>query len=185
MGELFDAPCPADVTLQDQIACVQRELAMRKQVYARRVTEGKMSPNTARLEILRMEAVLATLQQRDTVARAPVIKDSYGYTSPAPGHHWMTYCPEQGAEFHKTRQEAEARAATLIKEWFCDGWGEDVDKVLVAQVVARSTQCDRIERPPLDELDENGCDGSGEYWEADWEYKCNYKLMPVLLNSGG
>lgn len=29
------------------------------------------------------------------------------------------------------------------------------------------------------ELDEEGCDGEGEYWDSEWEYKCNYKLAPV------
>lgn len=46
----------------DQIKCIERELAMRRSVYANRVRDRKMTQATADTEIGRMEAVLATLQ---------------------------------------------------------------------------------------------------------------------------
>lgn len=52
----------APVSLKDQIKCVIRELGMRREVYPRRVTIGKMTGAFAAKEICRMEAVLATLQ---------------------------------------------------------------------------------------------------------------------------
>jgi len=48
-------------TLQSQIECVERELKMRRHVYARRVSEGQMTGRFADYEIAAMEAVLATL----------------------------------------------------------------------------------------------------------------------------
>ena len=49
---------------------------------------------------------------------------------------------------------------------------------VVAGVVTHSAQeTDREDRPS--ELDEEGCDGDGIYWDPDCEYRCNYKLMPV------
>jgi hypothetical protein len=49
------------LTLDDQIKCVEREIAMRKNVYPRRVEAQKMSPNKMRYEIEAMQAVLTTL----------------------------------------------------------------------------------------------------------------------------
>ena len=56
MASLF----PVDLT--EQIRCVQREIAMRQNVYPRRVSSGHMSQKLADLEIARMQAVLETLK---------------------------------------------------------------------------------------------------------------------------
>jgi hypothetical protein len=55
MTELFPLP------LSEQIACVEREIELRRRVYARRVADRKMSRATADREIERMAAVLDTL----------------------------------------------------------------------------------------------------------------------------
>jgi len=49
-------------TLEDQIACVRREITLRERVYRRRVGEKKMSVALAEREIDTMRAVLATLE---------------------------------------------------------------------------------------------------------------------------
>lgn len=56
MPELF-AP-----TLQDEIACVEREVKMREQVYPRLVARGSMKQDTADRELVLMKAVLVTLK---------------------------------------------------------------------------------------------------------------------------
>lgn len=61
MPDLFKA-LPASVSLQRQIQAVEREIAMRRRVYARRVEQRAMRPQQADEEIAVMEAVLATLQ---------------------------------------------------------------------------------------------------------------------------
>lgn len=48
-------------TLDEQIECVDRELRYREHVYARRVSEKKMSQALADREMARMKAVRATL----------------------------------------------------------------------------------------------------------------------------
>jgi len=48
-------------TLAQQIACVTREIGMRRTVYARRVAEKKMTQHKAEDEIAAMEAVKSTL----------------------------------------------------------------------------------------------------------------------------
>lgn len=49
-------------TLQEQIRCVERELALRKRVYPRFVLTGKMSAPKADQELACMEAVLRTMR---------------------------------------------------------------------------------------------------------------------------
>ena len=63
--DLFPETVPAvqDVHIEDQILCVQRELAMRRRVYPGWVAKGRMTQESADLEIQRMQAVLATLRQ--------------------------------------------------------------------------------------------------------------------------
>lgn len=52
------------ITIDEQIAEVRREIAMRKRVYPRRTDEGKMKKEQADLQILMMEAVLQTLSDK-------------------------------------------------------------------------------------------------------------------------
>lgn len=53
------------ISLTEQIECVERELGLRKRVYPRRVGDGKMTQSLADKEIARMEAVLATLREKE------------------------------------------------------------------------------------------------------------------------
>ncbi len=53
----------AEIPLEAQIKCVQREITFRKRVYARRVSMGRMSSIFADQQIRLMEAVLKTLQE--------------------------------------------------------------------------------------------------------------------------
>ena len=55
---LFDE---APITLAMQIACVEREIAMRERVYPRWVEAGKMKQKDADDELAAMHAVLTTL----------------------------------------------------------------------------------------------------------------------------
>ena len=51
------------VTIAEQVACVDRELGMRKRVYPRWVANGKLNQAAADLEMRRMEAVRDTLRR--------------------------------------------------------------------------------------------------------------------------
>lgn len=55
MADLFP------VTLAEQVACVQREIAMRERVYPRFIEKGRMNAEKAGREIAAMKAVLETL----------------------------------------------------------------------------------------------------------------------------
>ncbi|MDP3417899.1 hypothetical protein [Falsiroseomonas sp.] len=58
------------VPLSDQIAAVQREIAMRQRVYPRWVAAGKMTQAKAEAETRGMQAVLDTLNQAEWALRA-------------------------------------------------------------------------------------------------------------------
>ena len=49
------------ITLDDQIKCVEREIAMRQRVYRKWVADGRMDKDNAAQEVERMTAVLRTL----------------------------------------------------------------------------------------------------------------------------
>lgn len=50
------------ISIEQQIACVRREIGYRERVYARRISDGKMTQKLADRELAAMRAVLATLE---------------------------------------------------------------------------------------------------------------------------
>ncbi len=50
------------VSLADQIVCVEREIGFRERMYPRWIREAKITQKVADLELVRLRAVLATLQ---------------------------------------------------------------------------------------------------------------------------
>jgi len=74
-------PTMIKVPLAGQIAEVEREIVMRRQVYGRKVQERRMRPAEADLLIARMEAVLKTLrwlEANETQVRAFVDQQQAG-----------------------------------------------------------------------------------------------------------
>jgi hypothetical protein len=60
MNDLFpDAPIP----LEAQIACVEREIVMRRRVYPEWIAKRRMTGERAQAEIRAMSAVLKTLRE--------------------------------------------------------------------------------------------------------------------------
>jgi len=49
------------VTLDDMLACAEREVGMRERVYPKRVADGKMRQDDADRELARMKAIYRTL----------------------------------------------------------------------------------------------------------------------------
>jgi hypothetical protein len=67
----------APLSLEDQMTCVRREIAMRRRVYPGQIARGTITQDWAAYQIAVMEAVLATLA---TLARA---EDPQGLLLPA------------------------------------------------------------------------------------------------------
>jgi hypothetical protein len=57
MSELFPP------SAEDLVQCIRREIALREQVYPRRVADRRMSQRLADRELLLMRAVLKTLER--------------------------------------------------------------------------------------------------------------------------
>ena len=74
MPELFP------IGLQDQIACVAREIKMRKKVYPRWVGQGNMTQETADREIAVMTEVLGTLNRLEQQAQQDARDSRYHAT---------------------------------------------------------------------------------------------------------
>lgn len=65
----------SDVTIDVQLKCVAREIALRRNVYRRRIEQGAMKPEEAQREITAMEAVYQSLLLLQ--APRPELKDTY------------------------------------------------------------------------------------------------------------
>ncbi len=51
------------ISLQEQLICVEREIAMRRRVYPRFIEQGRMKLDRAEREIAAMEAVAETIRR--------------------------------------------------------------------------------------------------------------------------
>lgn len=86
------------VPIEDQIKCVRREIALRRNVYRSRVEAGKMEPAEARRELDAMRAVLHTLEQAEQACY-----DLYAAL-------WPPGAPAEDAADERTRVLAEITA---------------------------------------------------------------------------
>ena len=93
---------------------------------------------------------------------------------------YFTYCHESGFDTHETIEGAIEDANERIPNYLDEGWSEDVTSVCVGKITHRAKMCDQVF--PDGEIDEDGFDESGCLWDPDWEYKCNYKMLPVEQN---
>lgn len=96
-------------------------------------------------------------------------------------YNFFVFCPEDGFEVFETLDEALDDANEKIKGYLADGWSEDVTGVCTGRITHRAKMCDQVF--PDGEIDEDGLDESGDYWDPDYGYKCNYKMLPVESNS--
>ena len=77
------------IDISDQIACIKRELSLRKGFYPTLIARGKMTPATAEQEISRMTAVLNTL----VLAERAHLDKSWNQPQPLPS--WQSYPKHQ------------------------------------------------------------------------------------------
>ena len=91
-------------------------------------------------------------------------------------YNFFVLCPENGFQVFETLNEALDAANERIKCYLADCWSEDVTSVCAGKITHRAKMCDQVF--PDGEIDEDGIDEAGEPWDPDWEYKCNYKMLP-------
>ena len=93
---------------------------------------------------------------------------------------FFVYCPEDGFDCFLTLDAALDEANGRIPNYLDEGWSEDVTSVCVGKITHRAQMCDQVFREG--NVDEDGHDESGDWWDPDWEYKCSYKIVRVEQN---
>ncbi len=101
-------------------------------------------------------------------------------SSPDPQHRFFIYDPND-AQFHyfATAAERDQYNDTVIQSYLDDGWDDTVERVVAGEITHSTQQVDRGERPPAEEIDAEGYDEDGRYWDESWDHYCNYQLQPV------
>ena len=92
-------------------------------------------------------------------------------------------CPCCGVYFDDEPQpddddeiERDKRFESIKDSYLEDVWDEEVENILAGEVTHTTTQINRVEKP---ELNEDGEDKDGTLWPAEWDYMCNYALIPL------
>ena len=90
---------------------------------------------------------------------------------------FFVHCNESGFELFESLDDALDAADERIHGYLQDAWSEEVTGICAGQITHRAKMCDQVF--PEGEIDEDGRDHAGDYWDPDCEYKCNYKMLPV------
>jgi hypothetical protein len=103
-----------------------------------------------------------------------------------PRELFVVYFGDDEPEFYASQEEAVAAANQAMRElWdpFTGQYSEMVDHIFVAKILAVALECDRVDRPPKEELDDEGFDQSGIDWSDGQEYICDYKVAVLPEHS--
>lgn len=86
-----------------------------------------------------------------------------------------------GFETFATIEERDAAAQKAIDDWLIDGtWHEDVFSITVGEVTGEAVKANIVQRPV--ELDENGEDEDGNYWDVDMDEKHDVEIHPIATD---
>lgn len=100
--------------------------------------------------------------------------------SPDGEHRYFVFCAQNAEHYYfATAAERDVYAQHVISLYLDDGWDEMVAQVVAGELTHACGQVDRVERPPAEEIDDEGHDEEGRFWDDAWEYSCNYELQPL------
>lgn len=87
-----------------------------------------------------------------------------------------------GFETFAAIEERDAAAQKAINDWLIDGtWHEDVFSITVGEVVTgEAVKANIVQRPA--ELDEEGEDEDGNYWDVDMDEKHDVEIRPIATD---
>jgi hypothetical protein len=92
----------------------------------------------------------------------------------------FVYDPEvNGFAEYETQEEALKAASERINDYLdiSDGWSEEVRQVVVGTITHRATKTNVCKK--VGEVDEDGCDESGQEWLSEFDETCDYEMLPV------
>lgn len=85
-----------------------------------------------------------------------------------------------GMTYFATKQERDDYAEKCIKNYLdSDGWDDLVAHVVAGKIDSSAQRYDVEERPPETEIDEDGLDQEGRYWDPDTKYLCKYRMTAL------
>lgn len=94
---------------------------------------------------------------------------------------YFLYDPEgDGMDYFDTEKERDEAAKKALDKYLdVDGWDSEIVNV-VTGIVTHSAQKTNIQkRPPENEIDDDGVDSEGYYWQTDCKYMCNYEMKLI------
>ncbi|RCL23004.1 hypothetical protein C6A77_19390 [Pseudomonas sp. AFG_SD02_1510_Pfu_092] len=101
--------------------------------------------------------------------------------SPDAEHRFFVFDAMDGDHYYfKSAAERDQYAEYMIGNYMDDGWDESVEQVMAGELTHLARQTNRVERPPAEELDAEGCDREGRHWRQGWAYYCDYELLPLV-----
>lgn len=78
--------------------------------------------------------------------------------------------------YFRSEQEALDYATKRIPD-YCDGeWSDAVENLVIAKVTHTCIRVNVIPRPDESELNSEGTDGSGQYWD-EYQFICDYEMQ--------
>jgi hypothetical protein len=98
--------------------------------------------------------------------------------APHPEYRFWLHDPEgNGMTYYRTASDRDEHAKEVIAGYLQDGWSEETEHICAGEVTHIAQVLDKTMRP--DDLDEDGIDGEGNYWEDDMAWRGNYTLEPI------
>lgn len=90
-------------------------------------------------------------------------------------------CDNASSDFYyfRTEEERDKAAKCLIGSYLGDSWSEEVEQIICGEITHTCKKVNVVHRPLEDEIDEEGYDQEGEYWDGDWDYKCDYEMVKL------
>jgi len=94
--------------------------------------------------------------------------------------YWL-YDPDDGVTFFDDEDEFHKAAGGVVESYYdpAEGWSEDVRGVCGGVITHRAVVEAYLPRPPDEEIDEDGCDPDGTWWDPDWRAMVGFKWLPV------
>lgn len=83
----------------------------------------------------------------------------------------------------RTAEERDAKVQDIINMYCDEGWDESVEQVCIGEIGGVAQQVNVKLRPAAEDIDEDGIDGEGDYWDGDWDKKCDYQIVPFPYRS--
>lgn len=93
---------------------------------------------------------------------------------------YFLYDPQgDGFLTFETAEERDQAGKEAIEGYYEEAWSEDVEDILSGVITHQATEQNRRDRPPDQEINEDGYDEEGTHWPPEIDWICDYALKPT------